>query len=218
MREAYQEQLAALTSRQVEMTAAVGDAVRTGTRALLEADVLLADRVIAADAAVDAQRYALDADLIELLARQAPVAGDLREIVSALRISAELERMGDLAVHVAQVARMRYPEVAIPESLRTTFSSMGHVAEDMARVASEVIRSRDIEQARHLAKTDDEMDRLHRSLFLVLLDRQWGHGVEAAIDIALLGRYFERFADHAVSIGGRVIYLVTGVYPHEHDD
>jgi phosphate transport system protein len=217
VREAYHEQLAAVMARQVEMTSAVGEAVRTATRALLEADVLLADRVIAADAALDAQRYALDADLIELLARQAPVAGDLREVVASLRISSELERMGDLAVHVAQVARMRYPEIAVPESLRSTFQSMGHVAEDMARLASDVIRGRDVEQAQQLSKTDDEMDRLHRSLFLVLLDGHWAHGVEPAIDIALLGRYYERFADHAVSIGGRVVYLVTGVYPHEHD-
>ncbi len=215
MRESYHEQLHSISDRLVVMTSMVGTAVGTATRALLEADVSFADRVIAGDAEVDTLRTDLDESLLELMARQAPVAGDLRTVVASLRISAEVERMGDLAVHIAKVARMRYPEVAVVPELRSTISSMGETAERMAGKAGAVIANRDLAAAAELETDDDEMDRLHRSLFLVLLDHDWVHKVEPAVDVALLGRYYERYADHAVSTARRIVYLVTGRYPQD---
>ncbi len=147
---------------------------------------------------------------LALLARQAPVATDLRVIVTGLRMSADLERMGDLARHVAKLARMRYPESAIPAELRATILQMGQVAERIVAKTGSVIASRDLAVAGELETDDDVMDSLHRELFAVLLDDEWEHGIETAVDVTLCGRYYERFADHAVSVAQRVTFLVTG--------
>jgi phosphate transport system protein len=210
MRDDFHEQLASVNGRLVAMTRQVGAMVRTATDALLLADVHLAERTIRADVDVDRARGSLDEQVLELVATQAPVATELREVLSALRVTADLERMGDLAVHVAKVARMRYPDVAVPDELRSTFAAMGAVAEQMAIRAGGVLRRRDLDAVAELCRDDDEMDRLHRSLFLVVLDRDWPRSAETAVDLALLGRYYERFADHAVLIARQVHYLVTG--------
>ena len=141
------------------------------------------------------------------------MAGDLRVIVSALRMVSELERMGDLSVHVAKIARLRVPGVAVPEEVRPTVARMAEVAEDMVARVAEIITERDVDAAIVLSRDDDEMDMLRRTSFSQLLSDDWEHGVEAAVDIALLGRYYERIADHAVSIARRVVFLVTGEQP-----
>jgi phosphate transport system protein len=130
--------------------------------------------------------------------------------VAALRMVGELERMGDLAVHVAKVARLRFPDKAVPAEIEDTIRAMAQAAEQMVDAAADVIESRDVDAARELDSKDEEMDRLRRSIFAQLLSDDWRAGVEPAIDIALLGRYYERIADHAVSMGRRVVYLVTG--------
>lgn len=210
MRAAYREQLDAITGRLIGMTRKAGEHMRWSTKALLGADLSLAERVVSADPSINRDQFEIDEHVIELMATQSPVASDLRFVTSALRITADIERMGDLAVHVAKIARMRYPDHAVPEELRSTFASMGTTAETMADKASMVLRTQDLESAAELALDDNEMDQLHRSLFLTLLDEDWDRGVEAAVDIALLGRYYERFADHAVEIAANVRYLVTG--------
>jgi len=169
--------------------------------------------VIAADDEVDHERELIEERAFELLARQQPVAGDLRMLVAALRMVADLERMGDLSVHVAKVARLRYPGRAIPDVLVPTIRRMASVAEQMVGAAAQIVADRDIDAARELETKDDEMDQLRRSLFRTLLSDDWNSGVEAAVDIALLGRYYERIADHAVSMARRVVYLVTGQHP-----
>ncbi|MDP9416636.1 MAG: phosphate transport system regulatory protein PhoU [Actinomycetota bacterium] len=146
----------------------------------------------------------------DLLARQQPVATDLRILVTSLRMSADLERMGDLARHVAKVARLRFPDAAVPAELRGTITAMSEVAVGMTAKVGSIVTDRDVTGALELERDDDEMDRLHRTLFAAVLDGGWAHGVEAAIDVTLIGRYYERFADHAVSIGRREVYLVTG--------
>ncbi|HSK25280.1 MAG TPA: phosphate signaling complex protein PhoU [Jiangellales bacterium] len=211
MREAFHEQLDGISGQLVAMTRQVGGMIHLATEALLSQDIHLADQAVAADADVDRAQLDVDEQIIELVATQAPVAGELREVLSALRITANLERMGDLAAHVAKVVRMRYPDSAVPDELRTTFAAMGAAAEQMAAKAGEVIRTRDLATADQLARDDDEMDRLHRSMFLVVLDHDWPRPAETAVDLALLGRYYERFADHAVLIAGHIRYLVTGV-------
>jgi phosphate transport system protein len=210
MREQFHEELDGLSDLLVEMTRRVGSAVGRATTALLDADLALAESVIGADEAIDALQVDLEERSLALLARQAPVATDLRVIVTGLRMSADLERMGDLARHVAKLARMRYPESAIPAELRATILEMGQVAERIVAKTGSVIASRDLAVAGELETDDDVMDSLHRELFAVLLDDEWEHGIETAVDVTLCGRYYERFADHAVSVAQRVTFLVTG--------
>jgi len=217
MREAFHDQLDAVFIDLAEMCGQVEVAVHRATEALLSGDAAVAEAVISADEAVDANRERIEDNAFALLSLQQPVAGDLRMIVSALRMVSELERMGDLSVHVAKIARLRVPNVAVPEPMRPTVGRMAEVAEDMVRRTSIVIAERAIDEARELAKADEEMDQLRRATFADMLSADWEHGVEAAIDVALLGRYYERIADHAVSVANRVVFVVTGETPYAVD-
>jgi len=210
MREAYHEDLGTISDQLVGMTSFAGAAVRAATTALLDADIHLAEAVIAGDHELDALRHQLDALAITVLARQQPVATDLRIVVTALRMSSDLERMGDLARHVAQVARLRYPDCAVPAAFATHMRDMGQVAERIVAKAGSVIASKDVEEALTLESDDDAMDELHRRLFTLVLGADLP--TETIVDLTLLGRYYERFADHAVSVARRVVYLVTGAY------
>jgi phosphate transport system protein len=210
MRNAFHEALDTISEQLVEMTRLAGSAMYRATTALLDADLHLAQSVIAADEQIDALSRELDERSIDLLARQQPVATDLRMVVTAMRMSADLERMGDLARHVAEVARLRYPDSAIHPVMRPTIQQMGQVAERIVAKAGLVIAGKDVETALALERDDDEMDRLHRDIFTMLMDGKWKYGTEAAVDAALVGRYYERFSDHAVSVAHRVVYLVTG--------
>jgi phosphate transport system protein len=210
MRNAYFDQLDTIVDDLVAMTHDVQVAVSRSTQALLTADAEVAEQVISDDAALDAARERVERKSFELLALQQPVARDLRMLVAGLRMVADLERMGDLSVHVAKVARLRVPEVAVPAELTPTIERMAVVAEKMVGTVAGIIAERDVEGARRLEEDDEEMDQLRSSCFRLMLDDSWPHGVEAAVDIALLGRYYERIADHAVSLARRVVYLVTG--------
>lgn len=215
MRENYREQLDDILADLVQMCQTVSGAVRNATTALLEADLQTAELVISEDHAIDAKQREVEGRAFSLLARQAPVAGELRTVVTTLRMVTELERMGDLAAHVAKIARLRYPEVAVPDALRANFVRMGDVAEKMVVTAGQTLNDRNIQVAQELRARDEEMDELRRSQFRLLLSDEWDAGVEAAVDVALLGRYYERIADHAASMGRRVIYVVTGQFPDE---
>ena len=210
MRNAYFDQLDSIVDELVDMTQVVQVAVARATQALLTADAEIAERVISDDAAIDAARERVEARSFELLALQQPVASDLRMLVAALRMVADLERMGDLSVHVAKVARLRVPQLAVTADIVPTIERMATVAEKMVGTVAGIIAERDVEGARRLEEDDEEMDQLRRSSFRLMLDDSWPHGVEPAVDIALLGRYYERIADHAVSLARRVVYLVTG--------
>jgi phosphate transport system protein len=213
MRDTYHEQLEDILAELERMTRTVSTAVRRSTTALLKADIRQAEDVIAADIELDAAGEGVEEKVFELMARQAPVANELRMLVAALRMVADLERMGDLAAHVSKIARLRYPAQAIPAELHGVIEEMGAVAGRMVDSAGDVIRSRDIEAAAGLEKVDDEMDKLRSNQFRLMMDDSWPHGVEVAVDIALLGRYYERIADHSVSMARRVVYLVTGELP-----
>jgi phosphate transport system protein len=216
MRQQFTDELKAVNDQLVDMTRLVGSAMERATTSLLDGDLELAESVIAADERIDLLHASLEEQALVIIARQAPVATDLRVLVAGLRMSADLERMGDLARHVAKVARLRYPGSAIPPELRATILEMGDVAEQLVAKTGAIIASRDISAAVELETDDDAMDRLHRGLFTELLSDDWSHGIEAAIDITLIGRYYERFADHAVSVARRVVYVVTGEHPaHE---
>ncbi len=217
MREAFHQNLQLISDQLVEMTRLAASAMSRATTALLDADVHLAESVIAADKQIDIVREELDALAVDLLARQQPVATDLRMVVTSMRMSSDLERMGDLARHVAKVARLRYPESAVPPELRATVLQMGQVAERIVAKAGSIIAARDVEEAKLIERDDDEMDALHRELFEHLVDGSWRHGTESAVDVTLLGRYYERYADHAVSVATRVVYLVTGEWDLDAD-
>ena len=215
MREQFQEELDAVSSTLVQMAGMVKTAMENATTALLTADLTLAEKVIADDLIIDEIQHELDARTINLIARQSPVATDLRTLVTSLRMSADLERMGDLAHHIAKSARMRYPATAVPPELSLTIEEMGRVCGKIIEKTSLVLKNKDTEQALEIEKDDDEIDTLHRKIITTLLDPNWKHGIETAIDMTLLGRYYERCADHAVSTARRVYFLVKGKYANE---
>lgn len=210
MRQVFHEELEQVATDLVELSHLVGSAIRRSTSALLDADVQLAEQVIEADQEIDERRNQLDLKSIDLLARQAPVASDLRAVVTSMRMSGDLERMGDLARHVAKVARLRYPEHAVPDDMREPFLQMGQAAERIVARVADIIVTQNLDDARTIEDIDDELDELHRSMFARLADSRWEHGSSAAVDVALLSRYYERFGDHAVTVARRVRFLVTG--------
>ena len=210
MRDQYYEQLDSIVDDLVTLTGTVRKAVAAATAALLNADGPLAESVIAGDRAVEESVEEIEERTLLLLATQQPVASDLRQLVATLRMLTDLQRMGALSVHVAKVARLRIPDVAVPTAMQPTIMAMASTADQMIHAASRIVAERDVDAATRLEDTDDEMDRLRKQLFRTLLGGSWEHGIEPAIDLALLGRYYERLGDHAVSMARRVVYLVTG--------
>jgi phosphate transport system protein len=212
IRSVFQDELDSVSQTLFELSVMVSDSMAKATRALMTKNLSLAEEVISYDEKIDTVQHELDARIIDIIARQQPVASDLRALVTALRMSADLERMGDLADHVAKVVRLRHPASAVPDQLMSLIESMGVTAEKIAAKTGVVISTRDTALAAQLEKDDDEMDLLHRQLISALIAPTWEHGVETAIDLTLLGRYYERYADHAVSVARRVIFLVTGKF------
>ena len=212
MRNAFQEELDSIHDTLVKMGKIVGTSMSSATRALLEPNLELAEKVIKDDDEIDDMQHELDDRTMMIIARQSPVAGDLRTLVTSLRMSADLERMGDMAHHIAKLARMRYPNCAVPEELKGIIRDMDRVAVSIINKTTQSIDTRNTTLALQLEVDDDEMDKLHRQLFKTLMDTSWPHGTEIAIDMTLLGRYYERCADHAVSVGRRVYYMVNGEY------
>ncbi len=212
IRSVFQDELDGVSQSLVDLTTMVADSMHKATEALINANLALAEEVISSDEKIDNYQHDLDSRIIDIIARQQPVATDLRALVTALRMSADLERMGDLAHHVAKVSRLRHPNSAVPNDLKSTISQMGVVAEAIARKVGTVIETRNTILALEVEKDDDEMDKLHRDCILALTGKDWDKGVDTAIDLTLLGRYYERYADHAVSVARRVYFLVTGSY------
>jgi len=215
LRSAFQDELDGVTQSLLDLSSLVSSAITQATHALLTADLSEAEAVIAADDRVDEIQHELDARIIDIIARQQPVASDLRALVTALRMSADLERMGDMAHHIAKITRLRHPGAAVPSELLLTIEEMGKVARLISDKVGGVINSKDIDKALEVEKDDDEMDLLHRRLFTALLEPAWPHGIETAIDMTLIGRYYERYADHAVSVSRRIHFQVTGKYNSE---
>jgi phosphate transport system protein len=212
MRDVFHEDLDSINQTLVNMSILVSTAMANATKSLLQPNLELAELVIVEDERIDAIQHELDNKTLDVMARQQPVASDLRNLVTSLRMSADFERMGDFAHHVARIARMRYPNSAVPAELVPTIQAMGDTGVALINKVTGLLQSRDTQVALEVERDDDEMDRLHRKLFEILLDDSWSHGIESAIDMTLLGRYYERCADHTVSISRRVYFLVTGEY------
>lgn len=210
MREAYQEDLELISQELAQLGTKVGRAMSMATRSLMDTDLELAELVIAEDDVVDNLAHEIDERCYRLAAQQQPVATDLRIVMSGLRMSSSLERMGDLAQHVAKQTRLRYPKQVLPPQVQPIFAEMGTVAEVIVTKTSSVILTRDLKLAPDIKRHDEEMNRLHRELFGIVLSPSWDYGVETAIDVTLLSRFYERFADHAVTIAKRVVHIVSG--------
>ena len=215
MREVFQQELAEVQERLVEIADLVAVSIDKATRAFNESDVSLAEEVIADDDKIDQAAVELDELAITILARQQPVARDLRIVVSALRVSASLERMGDMSTHISQLARYRFPDKVVPKSLRPTFAEMGRLDVEIARKLVELLRTEDVHLAEEIRNEDDKVDALHLSVFDRVLGEKWKGEAVDTVDATLASRYHERFADHAVSIAKKVQYLVTGDWDPE---
>jgi len=210
MREVFQQEVREVRERLVEIAGLVAVSIANATQAFNESNVSLAETVIADDAKIDAAAAELDELAINILARQQPVARDLRVVVSALRISASLERMGDMSEHIAQLARYRFPDKVVPKSLRGTFKEMGALDVEIARKLVELLETEDVAIAEYIRDEDDKIDALHLSVFDKVLGETWKGEAINTVDATLASRYHERFADHAVSISKKVQYLATG--------
>ncbi len=199
-----------MTTDLADQCVLAGQSMQQATQALLDTDAALAERVISAHTKRAAHASSLEHDALTLLALQAPVAGDLRTVVACLKNVADAERMAALSRHVAEIARRRHPSCAVPGHVVGYFADMGRLAVNLGNNAAEVVRFGDPRKAAHLRHDDDAVDRLHRQLFSVMLSGNWHYDTAATVDVTLLGRYYERFADHAVEIGRRVIFQITG--------
>lgn len=216
MRQGYQIKLNDLADQGAQMCQIAASALQDATEALLTADLALAQDVIALGVAVDGMRSSAEASALRILALEAPVATDLRRVLTALWIVSDVQRMSTLAIHVAQAARRRHPAQVVPEPVRPIFQRMGHVGVHLAEQAGQVLRERNVDLAVTMQTQDDLMDDLHREMFAAVLAATWPHGVGAAVEVSLLSRFYERFADHAVAVAQRVVFLVTGENPARH--
>lgn len=210
MRNSFEEALKEISNELQNITKLVLKSVTLATESLLFADREIAEKVIESDVLINDLTSALEEKCILVTALQNPVASDLRTVLGALRMATSLERMGDLAVHIAKAARLRYPSKAVPEELVDTFRSMGHYAEKIVEQTFKILATHDLAIAKEVEASDDKIDEIHRELFRVVLSVDWNQGVEAAVDVTLLSRYYERFGDHAVSVARRIIHVVTG--------
>lgn len=210
MRDLFQQELREVQDQLVSIAELVASSITDAVEAFNKSDVTLAESVIARDNQIDDAVIQLDEHAITILARQSPVAKDLRIVVSALRISSSLERMGDMAEHLAQLARYRFPEKVVPKSIRPTFKEMGALDVGMANMLVDLLRNGDTDLAQKIRDEDDKVDALHLSVFETVLSDTWSQETETTVDATLASRYMERFADHAVSIAKKMVYLATG--------
>ncbi|MGV9869368.1 phosphate signaling complex protein PhoU [Rhodococcus koreensis] len=213
MREHFDEQLAGIKGDLVELCALTEVAIERATRAVLDTDLTAADRAAEVNTDIDTRGRELDYRALTLIARQQPVAQDLRALISGMHNIADLRRMGSLAAHIAEVARLHYPEPVVPHELRAVIADMGVAATAQAAAAQEVLRFRDQVAALELIWADERTDALLRRLFAATKGDDWLYGAASAVNITLLGRFYERFCDHAVEISRRVIFVITGELP-----
>ncbi|MCS5499314.1 phosphate signaling complex protein PhoU [Cnuibacter physcomitrellae] len=213
MREVFQQELREVQERLIEISKLVEVAIQKATKAFNDSDVSMAESVIADDAKIDALAAGLDELAIGILALQQPVARDLRVVVTALRVSASLERMGDIAEHIAQLARYRYPDKVVKKVLRATFAEMGELDVTVAAKLTELLATENLEILEQMRDIDDRIDELHVSVFDAVLGATWQGEAVDTVDVTLASRYHERFADHAISIAKKVQYLVNGDWP-----
>lgn len=216
MRIAFQHELSELSDALVEVGELVQVAITDATAAFRDTNIELAEDVLTLGARIDAKCNALDDTAIDILARQAPVASDLKLVVTALRISSSLERMGDLALHIANLARYRFPERAIPKGLKKVFTEMGALDVDIAGLLVQMLRDQHPALLTEIDELDDKIDALHVRVFEKVLSDSVKDSA-SVVDATLASRYHERFGDHAVQIAKRIIELIPAEEPAHQD-
>ncbi|WP_455952182.1 phosphate signaling complex protein PhoU [Arcanobacterium haemolyticum] len=214
MREQFRQEMHDLTKTLTLEAQAAAKAMKRAAAALKDANLAVAEQVIDSDSRIDLLERHIDDMGISMLARQAPVASDLRTVVSALRLSSILERMGDLARHVAYVARGRYPQTPVEGDVFAILSRMADQAEIVGKKVAELIETHDLRLADAIIDDDDVLDDLHREIFSIVLDPGHDLSRQEIVDAVLLSRYLERYGDHAVSVANRMRFLVTGLEPN----
>lgn len=210
MREVFQQSLREVQDRLVEIAELVEGAIDKATDAFGTSNVALAEEVIDGADRIEELTAALDQLTIDILARQQPVASDLRLVVGALRMGASLERMADLAQHIAQLARYRYPESAIPKGLKKIFVRMGALDVEMAAKTAELLRTQDSAVIDEIRDLDDDLDELHAKVFEKVLSERLAENPTGVVDATLASRYHERFGDHAVSVAKQMQFFLSG--------
>ncbi|NEG95179.1 phosphate signaling complex protein PhoU [Bifidobacterium sp. SMB2] len=213
MRVIFNEELKQVADDLDRMAQEVRTAILGAGKALLESDVEAAQSVIDGDLEIDALETSVINQCVQLLAKQSPVATDLRVVVSTLRLASTFERMGDLARHVAEIARRTYPESALTPETREVFSQMQAFLDETTKKLITALDSRDEKLAEQLIIDDDKLDDLHHEVFDIVNGENWTGNTQQTIDVVLLGRFYERFGDHAVSVARRLVYIVSGFDP-----
>jgi phosphate transport system protein len=210
VRDIFESELQEVQDRLVEIAEDTARVIEKASKAFNTSDVVLADEAIAISEHAGEKALALDELVIRILAKESPVARNLRVLVSALRISASLERMSALAGHIAAIARYRFPGTAVPDSLASTFAEMGNLDVSLAKQLVQLLKTTDADFAREIQAQDARVDELHRHVFDVVLADDWKENAMFTVDVTLASRYHERFADHVVDISSKVSYLTTG--------
>lgn len=218
MRHAYREQLDMLIHDLLQMADFTKNAMTSATQALLTADLKLAEEVVDSIEVIEKHRDEASEKAFDILLLQSPLARELRLVVAAISIIDNLTRMGTLAIHVAKIARRRHPEIAVPEPLRGYISEMSRLGCKAASKVHDILTSADPDEALELLTDDDAVDDIHQHLFTLTTQREWPYTVREAVDLTLLSRYYERFSDHAVTIGERMVYLATGMNTEEYSE
>lgn len=181
--------------------------------ALLDADLAVAEQVLGGDVHLNAARDACEERCQSLLALQAPVAGDLRIILAGAYCANRLGRMGDLAGHVAGVARQNHPAPTVPAAMRHYFVDMSERAAAMADQVGQLLLQTSVDGFTDLVRAEEAVDAAHAAALTEITDPDWPCGVPVATNLALLCRFYERFADQAVSVGRRVQFAATDALP-----
>lgn len=213
MRERFHGDLSRLADLLGGMSHMAARQIRLATAALLDGDLGAAEQVVAEDKALDADRDRCEEYAQRLLALQAPVASDLRLIIAVVQCAERIERMGDLARHVAELARRVHPGRVVPDDVRDSFVELGRLASDMATKLTDLIDRQDSGCFARMVEEDNRIDALHTRLMLEITGREWRHGVPSAVNLTLVGRFYERFADQVVSVARMLDFAATGKRP-----
>ncbi|KAA8817805.1 phosphate signaling complex protein PhoU [Bifidobacterium callitrichos] len=213
MRVIFNEELKAVDDDLDRMVQGVRKSIRGAGDALLKQDVEAAQSVIDGDIELDALEESVIDQCVKLLAKQNPVATDLRVVVSTMRLASTFERMGDLAKHVAEISRRTYPASPLPDSAKETFQQMQDFLDRTSDDLVSMLADRDAKTAERIIANDDKLDELHHNTFELALDENTDLTRQQIIDVVLIGRFLERLGDHAVSAARRVVFIVSGFDP-----
>jgi len=218
MRIAYREHLDNFAHDLIVMCDTVRSIMHNASEALLTVSLESAEDSLSSADALEEIRQRCEDRAVQLLALEGPVARDLRQVVSSIYIVEDFDRMAALAMHIAKAARRRHPEHAIPVQLLGYFKEMARLVEEMGEKTRDILVDPNADVALVLGEDDDAVDDLNEYMLTLLTQREWEHSTREAVDVALLARYYERYADHCVNVAARIVYLTSGLTPDEYTE